>query len=1297
MDGTWYDNDHAAHADDENDEGWNAWTDLPGQPAGHTAHEEEQTVSDEETAVALNALEVCDFENFHDAAVEAVQLQCAAHMVMGKAGRGKGLSGGKGKKGFPVVRSYLSVEGDEVSKQVPEAWAGVVTRSVRRDADLALRKCFIGCVWGRPLKAVGSRDLADLLDWVQNYHILVERREVPLNEMTGAAGSEGQRFAIPAASAHKTVKVKPPNPPLPISCAVCTSQGQGEMGRLSWPLTSLISFSVKMCSEFLTMGRTVRFAVVRGVTTQRRGEVAEVEIRVPLLSEDGASFKGLGGSTKTLGDKSIVFCVSCESKDVNGENKIYLLAFSKQSSKDIFVDQWVRGGQKPQQQISLANGNLWLRFSVRLDLADVGLTETSSCHEGGLKLLQTDAAMRGLISGLRDSEAVARCFYDFDVKVSATNFEHRVRLMHGKYQKASKYGPWTLTRLRGWDEAGWFADPASDGSIEARRLAIKTQKERAGERRLSTRTQLAPVKEALAAVTSESVFAEQACDDASLLQRTHPSSAFSAPAGLLQELPSVASITFAPGSEWMMGWKRRSPSEKEEPELLRMEQKASLLDTPVIRMLRTEPSVQGASESEDASAFFGLEPKPAEAATEAEAAEAAEPSRPPSLEQAAPKAVPKAAPKAVPKETKAVPNGTAVPATTEPPAPAPEAPEASEAGAAPAAPPAPQSDKSGESGESERGGAPKKPEPAAKDAASWIDIVIGAQTVLHVKNPEEIQATSSDPNPQVATFRTNNVTVEAVPLVPNERLSVSQTLKGNRTLLVEALEALQAGSAGADGRPFPNVATAALAAMEQALSEAALTSRDLEEVEVLQRRALEKSESLDEKAAELSKTLEDIADGVSEASPQQVAKGAEEALRLRGLWQEDQNSSLMAEQEKRELLSQLAEQLSTVVRSGVTALKAVTLGLHLEVNLTAAAATFRALSDESSGSILLPVDGMAGTEEFQRYKKVLLQKLNDIRILPPVGTPLTAEIATSKDGPMTIELVTKNETASDFKALQEDLELASRQLRNATSHVQEMAKEVEAADAAARSLDLVASKKQNLTQELLSIVEATEKLSKGISDFPEGEAGISVATSVANRSAALEEGASKARTVAALLRSAELDFEESLNRSTEATARLAGAGHDAQSQLLEVPKGRAGRQLCLACVQALQASASGLRLANASGAKVDLSGLLELFGKGTLGVAGEDLVPIFRANVTTSQIANLPYDRFFAPASTTSSTKAEEAEAAEAAEAEAAEVPSTSSRQNQREEEDNWMPKAVLFSMACVLSLLVAVLYWPMA
>ena len=71
---------------------------------------EDQIVSDEETAVALNAVEECDFEDFPDATAEAIQLQCAAYVVMGKAGRGKGSPGGKGKKGFPVVRSNLSVE-----------------------------------------------------------------------------------------------------------------------------------------------------------------------------------------------------------------------------------------------------------------------------------------------------------------------------------------------------------------------------------------------------------------------------------------------------------------------------------------------------------------------------------------------------------------------------------------------------------------------------------------------------------------------------------------------------------------------------------------------------------------------------------------------------------------------------------------------------------------------------------------------------------------------------------------------------------------------------------------------------------------------------------------------------------------------------------------------------------------------------------------------------------------------------------------------------------------------------------
>jgi len=653
-----------------------------------------------------------------------------------------------------------------------------------------------------------------------------------------------------------------------------------------------------------------------------------------------------------------------------------------------------------------------------------------------------------------------------------------------------------------------------------------------------------------------------------------------------------------------MEWKRKSPStlqvEKSEPEILRMERKASLLDAPVIRTLRTTSGPSGSPpppsthpDPDAASEFFGLEMPEAKPAEEPPSKPAGVPSQQRPLE-----AVTTAEPTTEPTTAE---QRAATAKEPEPP-PDPPRPRSEVPQATTAATPAPAPAVSAASASTASSGAPKRK--AAEEGASWIDIMIpGAQTVLHVKNPEEIEATSSDPNPQVAAFRTNNVTVEAVPLLPNERLSLSaaaQTLKGNRTLLVEALEALQEAGAGS-GRPFPDVATAALAAMDRALSEATLTSRDIEEVDVREKAALEKSESLEEKAAELSKTLEDIADGVAEASAQQVAKGAEEALRLRGLWQEDVKGSLLAEQEKQEEITRLAEQLSSVARSGITALKAVTLGLHLEVNLTAAAASFRrALSNESSGSLWqLPAEAEEGATlgkvpitELQRYKEVLLGKLKDLRILPPVGAPLTAEIA-SKDGPVTLELLTKNETASDFKTLQEDLKLASRQLQNATSHVQEMAKEVEAADAAARSLDLVAARKQNLTQELLGIVEATEKLSKGISDFPQAGEAISVATSVANRSAALEEGASKARTVAALLRSAELDFEESLNRSTEATARLANAGHDAQSQLL----------------QALKVVASGLRLAKASGAKVELSGLLELFGKGTLGVAGQDLTP----------------------------------------------------------------------------------------
>ena len=174
---------------------------------------------------------------------------------------------------------------------------------------------------------------------------------------------------------------------------------------------------------------------------------------------------------------------------------------------------------------------------------------------------------------------------------------------------------------------------------------------------------------------------------------------------------------------------------------------------------------------------------------------------------------------------------------------------------------------------------------------------------------------------------------------------------------------------------------------------------------------------------------------------------------------------------------------------------------------------------------------------------------------------------------------------------------------------------MEAADAAARSLDLVAARKQaafgnsSSTSDMLHMlraesaesharaawhcrelgivrlvprgecacqqpcsesfqVEATEKLSKGISDFPQaqdleperhddtrtrfcqsqaGEA-ISVATSVANRSAALEEGASKARWHGATGGSAKtahakkLSGADSRSPPTICRARLRGEG-----------------------------------------------------------------------------------------------------------------------------------------------------------
>ena len=74
-------------------------------------------------------------------------------------------------------------------------------------------------IWGRSLKSVGSRDLADFLDWVQDHYIIheqtmeVERRETPLSEISRASGSDGLPIPIPAYSSHKTVKGKPPSPP----------------------------------------------------------------------------------------------------------------------------------------------------------------------------------------------------------------------------------------------------------------------------------------------------------------------------------------------------------------------------------------------------------------------------------------------------------------------------------------------------------------------------------------------------------------------------------------------------------------------------------------------------------------------------------------------------------------------------------------------------------------------------------------------------------------------------------------------------------------------------------------------------------------------------------------------------------------------------------------------------------------------------------------------------------------------------------------------------------------------------
>ena len=72
------------------------------------------------------------------------------------------------------------------------------------------------------------------------------------------------------------------------------------------------------------MEQTVRFAGVSGCENAE-AKLQKLGFEFPWLSEDGVSFKGLGGSTKTLGDKRMVFCVSCDNKNANSENQKPLL------------------------------------------------------------------------------------------------------------------------------------------------------------------------------------------------------------------------------------------------------------------------------------------------------------------------------------------------------------------------------------------------------------------------------------------------------------------------------------------------------------------------------------------------------------------------------------------------------------------------------------------------------------------------------------------------------------------------------------------------------------------------------------------------------------------------------------------------------------------------------------------------------------------------------------------------------------------------------------------------------------
>ena len=80
-------------------EWWNGeYGENPQAYAAHTPdnQENEEHASDEDVATALNVLESCDSDAYPVAAAEAIQLQLAANVVMGKAGKGK--SQGKGKK-----------------------------------------------------------------------------------------------------------------------------------------------------------------------------------------------------------------------------------------------------------------------------------------------------------------------------------------------------------------------------------------------------------------------------------------------------------------------------------------------------------------------------------------------------------------------------------------------------------------------------------------------------------------------------------------------------------------------------------------------------------------------------------------------------------------------------------------------------------------------------------------------------------------------------------------------------------------------------------------------------------------------------------------------------------------------------------------------------------------------------------------------------------------------------------------------------------------------------------------------